>query len=129
MAEIMADEEAAETSAEKPSSGSKVTFAHGTCSYFGQQTLMEGDIELALYVREQDKEKSGLYFFTLDPGKSFMDLMATTGRPMWPDWAHIAFTLAAGPGETVSEKFTASEYVLNGVCRAVHGQQVTTGKN
>ncbi|MFN2164360.1 MAG: nuclear transport factor 2 family protein [Candidatus Promineifilaceae bacterium] len=119
MTEVMADvEAAAETSAEKPASEIKVTFANGTCSYFGPQTLMEGDIELTLYVREQDKEKYGLYFFTLDPGKSFMDLMAATGRPMWPDWAHIVFALAAGPGETVSEQFTAGEGMLYGVCLA-----------
>lgn len=119
MAQVMpAEEAAAETTSETPASAIKVTFANGTCSYFGPQSLLEGDIALTLYVRDSDKEKYGLYFFTLDEGKSFMDLMAATGRPMWPEWAHIAFALAAGPGETVSESFTAGEGLLYGVCLA-----------
>jgi hypothetical protein len=51
--------------------------------------LQTGEIAVTMDVKDKDKESYALSFFTLDSGKTFDDLMASTGGSAPPLWAHM----------------------------------------
>ncbi|MFN2134489.1 MAG: nuclear transport factor 2 family protein [Candidatus Promineifilaceae bacterium] len=116
LAEMMPAETEAEAPVETPASEMQVTIAGGTCLYEGPLALQAGQIAVTLDVQDLDREKYALTFFTLDPGRDMVDLMASTvGDP--PSWAHfLALPNDKKPGEITTFNVTMKQGPVYAVC-------------
>lgn len=101
---------------ETPVTEMVVTFAGGTCTYPGPLTLKAGEIQVTGEVKDQDRAAYGLTFFTLDPDKDFVDLMAATVRDTPPPWSNMIFIRELGPGKSVTYRFPVKEGTIYLVC-------------
>jgi hypothetical protein len=79
-------------------------------------TLQAGELDVMAEVKDQDREKYAVSFFTLAEGKDMLDLMASTTRSGPPSWAEIVFLKELDPNETFARSFTAKEGLLYLVC-------------
>lgn len=98
LAEVMPPAPTPDTSSESPGSELSFTTIDGTCSYNGPAVLQAGDIKVNWEVKDQDREKYALTFFTLDEGKDLVDLMAATSSGGPPAWSTMVFYQELGPG-------------------------------
>ena len=64
--------------AREPVSEISIVITGGMCNYEGPLTLQPGPVQVTLDVPDAERDAYGLIFFTLDPDKDFMDLMAST---------------------------------------------------
>ena len=74
----MPPEPTAAPSTDTPVSEINVIISDDTCSYEGTLVLKAGEIKVNVDATGEDKKAYGLTFFTLDPGKDIVDLMAMT---------------------------------------------------
>jgi hypothetical protein len=116
LAEVMPPEPPAAPSSETPVSELTVTISGGTCTYDGPMTLQAGEIQVTMDVQDQDKTLYALTFFTLDPDKDVLDLMASTVRPDPPPWADMISMHTLGAGKSATYSFTAEEGPVYGIC-------------
>jgi hypothetical protein len=97
LAEILPPEPTATPSTAPPVSKMTFTIAEGACSTDNQVTLQAGELRVSFDVKDLEKELYALSLFNLDPGKDFLDLMASThGLP--PPWADILLLEELDPG-------------------------------
>ena len=112
----MPEEPALEPVAETPVSEITVTFADGTCLYEGPLTLQTGQVQVTVDVLDEDKALYALTFFTLDPDKDFMDLMASTTAAGPPDWAEMISLHEIDPGTSKTYDMAVQDGPVYGVC-------------
>jgi hypothetical protein len=115
-AEAMPPEPPAAPSSETPVSELTVTISGGTCTYDGPMTLQAGEIQVTMDVQDQDKTLYALTFFSLDPDKDVLDLMASTPGAGPPPWADMISIHTLGAGESATYSFTAEEGPVYLVC-------------
>lgn len=116
LAAAMPAEPEAAAPAATPVSELTVTLSGGTCSFDGPLTLKAGEIQVTMDVQDQDKQMYGLTFFTLDPDKDFMDLMASTVRSIPPPWSDMFSIKEIGPGKSETYRVTVTEGPVYVVC-------------
>ena len=114
LAAAMPAEPEAAAPAATPVSELTVTLSGGTCSYEGPLTLQAGEVQVTMDV--QDKQMYALTFFTLDPDKDFMDLMASTVRSIPPPWSDMFSIKEASPGKSETYRVTVTEGPVYVVC-------------
>ncbi len=85
----MPPEPTAVPSTDTPVSEINVIISDDTCSYEGSMVLKAGEVKVNVDATSEDKKTYGLTFFTLDPGKDIVDLMATTSMPAPPSWSKM----------------------------------------
>lgn len=99
-----------------PVSALTVTIANGACSMDEPVVLKDGDVQLTVEVRDENRKGYAVVFLTLAEGKDFMDLMAvSTGSP--PSWAFAQHYEEVGPAsvKTYTIRATAGR-PLYGIC-------------
>ena len=96
-AEILPPEPPATPSTAAPVSEMTFTVARGACTTEDKVTLQAGTLTVTFDVEDLEKQMYALSLFNLDPGKDFLDLMASTnGLP--PSWADILLLEELEPG-------------------------------
>ena len=93
-----------------------VTISDGLCQYAGPLVLQGGEITVTLDVRDQDKDKYALTFFTLEPGKDFMDLMASTTQSSPPAWSDMFSHSEVDPGRSETYRMSVVAGPVYGIC-------------
>jgi ketosteroid isomerase-like protein len=116
LAEVMPPSPTSTPSSEPPATEVTVTISDGTCAYNGPMTLQAGDVKVIAEIQDQDKKEFGVTFFTLDPDKDIMDLMASTTRPGPPPWSKMIFFKVLGPNENQTYTFSVTEGKIYLVC-------------
>lgn len=116
LAKAMPPEPTATPSTDTPVSDLTIIISDGTCSYKGSMTLKTGQINVTVNVQDQEKTAYALTFFTLDSGKDFMDLMASTVQPSPPTWSNMFSIVELAPGTSKNYNFTAKEEPIYLVC-------------
>jgi len=116
LAEVMPPEPPAAPSSENPVSELTVTISEGTCIYDGPMTLQASEIQVTMDVQDQDNELYALTFFTLDPDKDALDLMASTSRSDPPPWANMISIHTLGAAKSATYSFAVEEGPVYGVC-------------
>jgi ketosteroid isomerase-like protein len=116
LAAVMPPEPTAVPSTDTPVSEINVTISENTCSYEGSMVLQTGPIKVNVDATSEDKKISGLTFFTLDPGKDLVDLMAATPLPYPPSWAKMLTLWEMSPGTSETNTLTVAEGPLYLVC-------------
>lgn len=109
----------ADPAAEPPVPGSAltVTVAGGVCTYDGPAVLARGKVAVTLDVKDRDKTAYALYFFTLDEGRGFDELMAATMDSHPPSWAPVVYGYEGGrPGKLSTFSMTVDEGPLYWIC-------------
>jgi ketosteroid isomerase-like protein len=114
--EVMPSEPPPAPASDIPLTEINVTIANGTCRADWPSYVKAGEVTVNMEVKDQDREKYAVLFFTLEEGKDLVDLMASTLRPMPPSWSKNVFFEELFPGESQSKKFTAKEGNLYLVC-------------
>jgi len=118
LAKVLPAAETPTPSTENPLSMMTVTLSDGTCSYTGPQALKAGEINVTWEVKDRDQKKYGLTFFSLDPDKNLVDLMAATIRSVPPEWSNLIWYQEQGPN--TSQTYTVTVGVeqgpMYGVC-------------
>lgn len=111
-------EEAIAAPAESPATELTVNIANEMCSYEGSLALQAGEVALTVEAEESDKQAYAVIFFTLEPGKDFLDLMASTlgSRPSWADEVPMTPRGVVSPGSSRSYKLTVTDGPIYGVC-------------
>jgi len=113
-AEIMPPEDSA-PSTEQPVSEMTVTIVGGTCALDNQAPLQAGEIKVNLNIKDRNKDLYALTLFTLNEGKDFIDLMASTvGMP--PAWADMLLMEELEPGKSASYTFNVEKGTLYLIC-------------
>jgi hypothetical protein len=114
-AELMPPEPTPTPALESPGTAMTVTIAGGTCTTDSPLTLQAGEITVTLNVEDQDKALYALTLFNLDPGKEFVDLMASTvGMP--PDWLDMLVFRQINPGKSDTFTFNLEKGPVYLVC-------------
>ena len=91
-------------STEAPVSEMTVTFAGGACAPDNPMSLQAGEMTVNLDVKDQDKSSYALMVFSLEAGKDFADLMASTvGLP--PSWSRTLLFEELGPDGSKTRTF------------------------
>ncbi len=119
LAEMPAEPEAepeAAAPAPAPVSELTVTIADGTCSYDGPLALQAGNIEVTVDVKDENRQAYAALFLTVDPGKDFPDLMASTAAASPPQWAYARHYEEVGPGTSKTYTIRVYEGPLYGIC-------------
>ncbi len=120
LAEVMPELMQTETEAVGPDvtpvSELTVTIADGTCSIDEPVVLKAGQIQLTVDVKDENRQAYAAIFFTLDPGKDFVDLMASTTAVAPPRWAYMRHYEDVGPGTSKTYTIRVYEGPLYGVC-------------
>jgi len=116
LAEVMPPEPPAAPPSENPVSELTVTISEGACIYDGPMTLQAGEIKVTMDVKDQDKTLYALTFFTLDPDKDVLDLMASTPGADPPPWSDMISIHTLGAGKSATFNFTVEEGPVYGVC-------------
>jgi hypothetical protein len=116
LAEVMPPEPTTAPPSDPPVSEMTVTIAEGTCTTAGPLVLQAGEIQVTLDVQDQDNELYALTFFTLDPDKDNLDLMASTAGSGPPAWANMILYEELEPGKSETYHFTVGEGPVYGVC-------------
>lgn len=123
MQEVMPEAFAAlvppDVSAVTPAPEITVTIADGTCTFDTPMALQAGELVVHANVEDEQFDKYAVSFFTLDPDRDLLDLMASAYRPAPPPWAQTVFLKELEPGESQTfDKFLVSEGLLYLVCWA-----------
>lgn len=84
---------------EPPVSEVTITLANNTCAYDGPMNLKAGKLTVNADVQDQNWDKYAVSFFTLDPDKDMLDLMASTRQDGPPSWTDMVFLTQLAPGE------------------------------
>lgn len=116
LAEVMPPEPPVAPSSETPVSEMTVVITEGTCSTNVPLVLQTGEIQVTLDVQDQDNELYALTFFTLDPDKDNLDLMAATAGEGPPAWANMILYEELGAGKSATYLMTVEEGPVYGVC-------------
>jgi ketosteroid isomerase-like protein len=116
LAAVMPPEPTAVPSTDTPISEINVIISDDTCSYEGSMVLQAGEIKVHVDATGEDKKTSGLTFFTLDPGKDILDLMATTPLPSPPSWSDMLTLWEMRPGTSQTNTLTVEKGPLYLVC-------------
>lgn len=117
LAEVMPPEPEAAAPVLEAVSELTVTFADGTCSIPEPVALKAGDVQVTVNVQDENKQAYAVTFLTLDEGKTFMDLMAsTTGLP--PAWSNLLHYEEIGPASTKTYTVSVDEGPLYAICWA-----------
>jgi hypothetical protein len=116
LAEAAPAEPKATALAPTPAAELAVTISGGTCSYNGPLALRAGEVRVAVDVRDEGKAAYAITFLTLEPGKDFMDLMATTAGAGPPTWAKLLHYEEVGPGESKTYAIAVTEGPVYAVC-------------
>lgn len=103
-------------SSETPVSEVTVTIENDTCAYNGPLNLKAGPVTVYSEARDLDQEKYAVSFFTLDPDKDLIDLLASNTRPSPPPWSSMVFIRELNPGQKSESAFTPKEGLLYLVC-------------
>lgn len=115
-AEVVPPEPTAAPSSETPVSELAVTIAGGTCTTDSPMVLQAGEIQVTLDVQDQDKTLYALTFFSLDPDKDVLDLMASTVGAGPPAWSDMILFEELAPSQTGTYHVTVEEGPVYGVC-------------
>lgn len=85
-----------------PESDILVTFADGTCTREGLQTLSPGSLSVALQAEDLDMAGYSVSFLTLEPGKTLQDLIDHSAVPNAsnPGWVNELGLQWVRPGES-----------------------------
>ncbi len=116
LAEAMPAEPTEEPIEESPVSAITVTFVDGTCSVDDPLTLQAGPVQVTVDVLDEDKALYAMTFFTLDPEKDLLDLMASTAAAGPPDWAEMISLREIDPGTSKAYDMTVQDGPVYGVC-------------
>jgi ketosteroid isomerase-like protein len=116
LAEVMPPEPPAAPSSETPVSEMTVTIAGGTCTADSPMVLQAGEVQVTLDVQDQDNELYALTFFTLDPDKDVLDLMASTVEAGPPSWSDMILFEELASSQTGTYSMTVEEGPVYGVC-------------
>ena len=116
LAEVLPPSQTSTPSSETPASEVTVTISDSTCAYNGPMTLQSGEVKVIAEIQDQDREEYGITFFTLDPDKDIVDLMASTTRPGPPPWSSMIFIKALDPNENQTYTFSVKEGQIYLVC-------------
>jgi len=116
LAAVMPPQPTAAPSTDTPVSEINVIISEDTCSYEGSLVLKAGLVTVNVDATGEDEKAYGLTFFTLDPGKDLVDLMATTPLPSPPSWSKMLTLWEIGPGTSKTSTFEADEGPLYLVC-------------
>jgi ketosteroid isomerase-like protein len=116
LAAVMPPEPTAVPSTDTPVSEINVVISEDTCSYEGTLVLKAGEIKVNVDVKSENKATYGLTFFSLEPGKDIVDLMATTPLPSPPSWSNMLTLWEVSPGASKTYTFGADEGPLYLVC-------------
>lgn len=116
LAEVMPPEPTAEPSNDPPMSAMTVTIAEGTCTADVPLTLQEGEVQVTVDVKDQDQQMYAVTFFTLEPEKDILDLMATTVQPVPPAWSNMFSIEEIEPGKSKSYSITVTDGPVYGIC-------------
>ncbi|MBI5954894.1 MAG: nuclear transport factor 2 family protein [Chloroflexi bacterium] len=116
LAAVMPPEPTAAPSTDTPVSEINVIISDDTCSYDGTLVLKAGEVKVNVDATGEDKKAYGLTFFSLDPGKDIVDLMATTPLPSPPSWSKMLTLWEMSPGTSETNTLTAAEGPLYLVC-------------
>jgi len=116
LAAVMPPEPTAALSTDTPVSEINIIIADDTCSYDGTLVLKAGPVTVNVDATGEDEKTFGLTFFTLDPGKDLVDLMASTLQPAPPSWSNMLTLWEIGPGTSTTHTFGADEGPLYLVC-------------
>jgi hypothetical protein len=116
LAEVMPPEPPAAPSSETPVSEMTVTIAGGTCTTDSPMVLQAGEVQVTLDVQDQDNELYALTFFTLDPDKDVLDLMASTVGAGPPSWSDMILFEELASSQTGTYSMTVEEGPVYGVC-------------
>lgn len=99
-----------------PASALTVTIAGGTCSIKEPVSLKVGDVQVTVDVKDENREAYAVVFLTMDEGKSFMDLMASTAGVAPPEWSYLQHYEDVGPGTSSTYTIQVAAGPLYGVC-------------
>ncbi len=113
---VMPPEPTAVPSTDTPVSEINIIISDDTCSYDGSMVLQTGEIKVNVDATGEDKKTSGLTFFTLDPGKDLVDLMAMTSLPAPSSWSDMLTVWEVSPGASKTFTLGADEGPLYLVC-------------
>ena len=116
LAAVMPPEPTAVPSTDTPVSEINIIISNDTCNYDGTMVLKAGEIKVNMDATGEDKKAYGLTFFTLDPGKDIVDLMATTPLPSPPSWSNMLTLWEVGSGTSKTFTFVADDGPLYLVC-------------
>jgi hypothetical protein len=116
LAQVMPPQPTSIPSSGTPATEISVTIVNGTCAYNGPMTLKAGELKLIAEIKDQDKDGYAVSFFTLNPGKDMVDLMAATAQAAPPSWSKTVFLKEMGPNESLTRNITVSEGPLYLVC-------------
>lgn len=116
LAAVMPPEPTTVPSTDTPVSEINVVISDGTCNYDGTLVLKAGEIKVNVDAKGENKKTYGLTFFSLDPGKDIVDLMATTPLPSPPSWSNMLTLWEIGSGTSKTYTFGADEGSLYLVC-------------
>jgi ketosteroid isomerase-like protein len=116
LAAVMPPEPTAVPSTDTPVSEINIIISDDTCSYDGSMVLQTGEIKVNVDATGEDKKTSGLTFFTLDPGKDLVDLMAMTSLPAPSSWSDMLTVWEVSPGASKTFTLGADEGPLYLVC-------------
>jgi hypothetical protein len=116
LAAVMPPEPTAAPSTDTPVSEINVIIKEDTCSYKGSMVLQAGAIKVNVDATGEDEKVSGLTFFSLEPGKDILDLMAATPLPSPPSWSKMLTLWEVSPGESKTFTFGADKGSLYLVC-------------
>ena len=116
LAAVMPPEPTAALSTDTLVSEINIIIADDTCSYDGTLVLKAGPVTVNVDTTSEDEKTFGLTFFTLDPGKDLVDLMAGTLQPAPPSWSKMLTLWEVGSGANKTFTFGAEEGPLYLVC-------------
>ncbi|OIO92747.1 MAG: hypothetical protein AUK03_09335 [Anaerolineae bacterium CG2_30_64_16] len=93
-----------------------VTITDGTCSIEEPVALKAGDVQVTVNVKDENREGYAVVFLTLDEGKDFMDLMASTATASPPEWSDLRHYEEVGPGAASTYTIQTNAGPLYGIC-------------